>query len=115
MQFENLDIWKQSCLLSVEVFRTFKELKDFGYKDQITCSSLSVPSNIAEGFERDSQKEKARYLRIAKGSLGEFKTQTYIGIKIGYIPPELGKRWLKESEKLAAQLGSLINYLTRNP
>ncbi|MDM3870142.1 four helix bundle protein [Porticoccus sp. W117] len=112
MRFENLEVWKLGCRLSVEVFATFRELKDFGFKDQITRSALSVPSNIAEGFERDSEKEKARYLRIAKGSLGEFKTQTYIGIKIGYIPIEIGQRWLKTSEDLGARIGSLITKLT---
>jgi four helix bundle protein len=48
MNIENLDVWKRSSELSVDVYNTLKDLKDYGFKDQITRSSLSVPSNIAE-------------------------------------------------------------------
>jgi four helix bundle protein len=49
MNFEKLDVWKRSCQLSADVYSSLKGLKDFGFKDQITRASLSVPSNIAEG------------------------------------------------------------------
>jgi four helix bundle protein len=73
---ENLGVWKRSCRLSVELY---KLLRDFGFRDQVTRSALSVPSNIAEGYERDSSKEFSRFLKIAKGSCGELRTQLYIG------------------------------------
>ncbi|MEK7796624.1 MAG: four helix bundle protein, partial [Pseudomonadota bacterium] len=59
--------------------------RDYDYKDQVTRSGLSVPSNIAEGYERDSDRELARFLRIAKGSCGELRTQLYIGLEAGFI------------------------------
>ena len=74
---EKLDIWKRSCRLSVEVYRSLDRCPNSGFKDQITRSALSVPSNIAEGYERDSPKEFSRFLKIAKGSSGEFRTQAY--------------------------------------
>eukprot|EP01155_Anaeramoeba_flamelloides_P000959 Anaeramoba_flamelloidesa1053970_27.p2 GENE.a1053970_27~~a1053970_27.p2 ORF type:complete len:103 (+),score=2.38 a1053970_27:1622-1930(+) len=85
MRCENLDVWKRSCRLSVEVYKTFSECKDFGFKDQITRSSLSIGScnpagtrtNIAEGMEKDSNKDKIRFLNISEGSIAELITQIY--------------------------------------
>ena len=69
VNYEKLDIWKRSRALAIEVYRETKLLKDLGFKDQITRSALSVPSNIAEGFEKDYEREKVRYLAIAKALL----------------------------------------------
>jgi len=52
LKFEDLDVWKRSAALSAEIYLEFADLKDFGFKDQITRSGLSISSNIAEGFER---------------------------------------------------------------
>ena len=58
MKFEDMDVWKKSKKLSVSIYRELSALKDYGFKDQITRSGLSIPSNIAEGFGRSSDKEK---------------------------------------------------------
>jgi len=63
--FEDLDVWKRSARLSSQIYKELKTLNDFGFKDQITRSGLSVPSNIAEGMEIASSKEKCRFLDIA--------------------------------------------------
>jgi four helix bundle protein len=60
MRFENLEVWTRSKRLCVEIYRTLKDLKDYGFKDQITRSALSISSNIAEGFERISAKRVSR-------------------------------------------------------
>ncbi|MEA3353372.1 MAG: four helix bundle protein [Campylobacterota bacterium] len=93
MRCENLDVWKRACRLSVEVYKHFKYSKDFGFKDQITRCSLSIGSNIAEGLEKDSDKDKIRFLNISEGSISELITQTYIGIEIDYIEKEIGMKW----------------------
>ena len=72
-------------------------MKGYGFKDQITRSGLSVPSNITEGFERESQKEGINFLSYAKGSCGELRCQIYIGLDIEYISKEVGKRWIAEA------------------
>jgi len=108
MQYENLDVWKRSKALTVDVYRELTNLRDFGFKDQITRSALSVPSNIAEGLERTTNPDKARFLVIAKGSIGEFKAQTDIGISIGYINEQKGLMWMNEAEQLSKTLGSFI-------
>ncbi len=104
MRCERLDVWKRSCRLSVEVYRYFAECKDFGFKDQITRSSLSIASNIAEGIEKESNKEKIRFIEIARGSTAELITQIYIGIEIGYIEKAVGLQWVKEINEVARML-----------
>ena len=108
MRFEELSIWQRSSALCVELYRYLSELRDFGFRDQITRSALSVPSNIAEGFERDSSKEKARFWNYAKGSVGELRTQIHIGQQIGYLEPDIASRWLKESKELSRMLHAMI-------
>ena len=111
MKFEDLDVWKRSCRLSVSVYKETTGLKDYGFKDQITRSGLSVPSNIAEGFGRSTDKEKRNFLNYAKGSCAELRTQAYIGIEIGYIFREIGDGWVKESEEITAMISGLMKYL----
>lgn len=111
MRCERLDVWKRSCRLSVEVYRYFSESKDFGFKDQITRSSLSIGSNIAEGVEKESNKETIRFIEIARGSTAELITQIYIGIEIGYIKKEIGLQWINEINEISRMLiGLKKNY-----
>ncbi|WP_027713879.1 four helix bundle protein [Desulfuromonas sp. TF] len=108
MNFENLEVWKRSCKLSADVYTTLKELKDFGFKDQITRSSLSVPSNVAEGMVKPTDKDKIRFLHIANGSCAELRTQIYIGMRIAYIVEETGRTWIKETKEISAMITGLI-------
>ncbi|MBW2690124.1 MAG: four helix bundle protein [Deltaproteobacteria bacterium] len=108
MSFEDLDVWKKSARMSADLYREFASLKDYGFKDQITRAGLSIPSNISEGHERASAKENMNFLNYAKGSCGELRTQIYIGMEIGYIAPEKGKLWLKETKSISAMIGGLI-------
>ena len=111
MKCETLDVWKRSSRLSVSIYKYFKASKDYSFKDQITRASLSIPSNIAEGFEKDSDKEKIHYLEIAKGSSAELITQIYIGIEIGYIEKATGLEWVKELNETLRMLTGLKNNL----
>lgn len=108
MKFEDLDVWKRSDRLSANIYRELRELKDFDFKDQITRSGLSVPSNIAEGFERESEKQALIFLSYAKGSCGELRTQIYIGIEIEYINKQVGSQWINEANEISAMLSGLI-------
>lgn len=108
MRFEDLEVWKRSARLSAEIYKCTRDTKDFGFRDQITRSALSVPSNIAEGIERESIKDCVRFLDYAKGSCGEVRTQIYIGIDIGYIETAVGKQWLLETKEISAMLVGLM-------
>ena len=109
MNFEKLDVWKRSARLSADLYKATADLRDFGFRDQLTRSGLSVPSNIAEGMTRNSNKEKRRFLDIARSSLAEARTQIYIGIDIGYLPSIEGKAWLQETQQLSMMLTGLLN------
>lgn len=77
-KFEDLPIWKQAKELAVRIYRVTKEEKfrrNYSLVDQIRRASISVSSNIAEGFERGSKLEFIQFLYIAKGSLGEVRRQ----------------------------------------
>jgi four helix bundle protein len=111
MRFEDMDVWKKSSRLSVNIYRHLADLKDFGFKDQITRSGLSIPSNIAEGFGRATDKDKRNFLNYAKGSCAELRTQIYIGIEIGYIHAEAGSKWVKETKEISSMLTGLMKYL----
>ena len=108
MKFEDLEVWKRAVRLSADLYKQLRDMKDYGFKDQITRSGLSVPSNIAEGFERESQKECINFFSYAKGSCGELRCQTYIGVDIGYIPTDLGKKWIQETIEISSMLSGLI-------
>ncbi|PLX84438.1 MAG: four helix bundle protein [Desulfuromonas sp.] len=111
MDFEKLEVWKRACRISVEIYQTLRELKDFGFKDQITRSSLSVASNISEGMVRPTANDKIRFLHIANGSCAELRTQAYIGITIGYIPEDVGRKWVRETKEISAMLMGLVKKL----
>ncbi len=109
MAFEDLDVWKRSAGLSADIYIELKQLKDYGFKDQITRSGLSIPSNIAEGIERRSDKETLNFLSYAKGSCGELRTQVYIGMKIGYLSKDKGTQWITETKEISAMLIGLMS------
>jgi four helix bundle protein len=87
-KIEDIEAWKRGCRLAVEIYKETNSdpfSKDWGLRDQIRRSVVSIPSNIAEGFERESSAEFKRFLLIAKGSCGELRTQLYIAQALEYI------------------------------
>ena len=87
-RIEEMEVWKKGCRLAVDVYKLTEEeslAKDWGMRDQLRRSVVSIPSNIAEGFERNSQTEFKRFLFIAKGSCAELRTQLYIIKAMGAI------------------------------
>jgi four helix bundle protein len=109
MNFEKLEVWKRAARLSAEIYKQTASLRDFGFRDQITRSSLSVPSNIAEGMTRETPKDKRHFITISRSSLAELRTQIYIGIEIGYLSKIKARVWIKETEELSAMLTGLRN------
>jgi four helix bundle protein len=106
--YQDLQVWQRAVELSAEIYRETRELKDFGFRDQLTRSGLSIASNIAEGFERDSDAEIAQFLKVAKGSAGEVRTQAIIGMKAGLLNETAAKRWIDESAQIGRMIGALI-------
>ena len=111
--FEDLDVWKRGCRLAVRIYEVLKNSRDYGFKDQITRAAVSIPSNIAEGAERDSNAEFIRFLHIAKGSAAEVRTQVYIAQEIGIIEENVRKELVEELKMISSMLHSLIKFLRK--
>lgn len=110
MKCEKLDIWRDAVSLSIDVYKNTDKLHDFGFRDQLTRARLSIPSNIAEGMERESFKENVRFLDISKSSAAEFITQVHIGVGAGFITFDIGDKWLLDSQSIMRRTSKLIQY-----
>lgn len=84
-KFEDLRIWEEGINLTVEIYNAFKDCRDFGLRDQIQRAAVSIPSNIAEGFDRQTNNEFIRFLRIVKGSCAELRTHLIISQRVGIL------------------------------
>ena len=107
---EKLDVWKRACRLSVDLYKLMSSSREYGFRDQITRAALSIPSNIAEGYERETDRTRIQFLKIAKGSCGELWTQLMIGRAAGFIEPESGKRLEDEVRAISKMIWGLIRY-----
>jgi four helix bundle protein len=105
--FEDLEVWQRGCRLAVDVFKTYSACHNFTMQDQVQRAALSIPSNVAEGYERNSNKEFIRFLNIAKGSGGELRTQLYISRKLDFVSKSDFDRLVKESKEISAMLHGL--------
>ncbi len=108
--FEDLEVWKKSCRLAVRVYEELKGCRDYGLKDQMTRSAVSIPSNISEGAERDSKVEFNRLLHIAKGSAAELRTQVYIAHRTGLLSSAKRNELVQELKSISSMLHGLINH-----
>jgi four helix bundle protein len=111
--FEDLTVWKQSCRLVVRIYKELKDCRDYGFKDQMTRAAVSIPSNIAEGAERDSKQEYIRFIHIAKGSAAELRTQVYIAGEIGLLGKATTAELVDELKHISATLQSIANTLKK--
>ena len=107
-QFEDLDIWKESMRITLRVYEVMKLCKDFSFKDQIQRAAVSIPSNISEGFERQTNKEFIQFLYIAKGSCGELRTQVYLGYQLKYIDKKNYTDLLDRTKQLSNMISGFI-------
>lgn len=107
-KFEDLEVWRISMNLSVLIYRTLKSCKDYSFRDQIQRSSVSIPSNIAEGFGRKTNKEYLYFLYISQGSCMELRTQLYLAKEVGIIPDDNSDRLIEMTRKVSAMIYRLI-------
>jgi four helix bundle protein len=106
--FEKLEVWKRGCRLAVSITQSLTECRQFGLRDQMQRAAISVPSNIAEGHERDSKLDFIRFLRIAKGSAAELRTQCYIASRLDVLTKSQADNFIRECKELSAMLQGLI-------
>ncbi len=115
--FEELDIYKRSRQLTKDIYGLTKNSrfsKDYGLKDQIQRSAVSVMSNIAEGFERKSNMEFVRFLFIAKGSCAEVRAQLTVALDQEYTNNTIYDKLYNDCKCISAMTSSLIKYLSKS-
>ena len=110
--FEDLEVWKRSCQLSVRIYELLRESRDFGLRDQMQRAAVSIASNIAEGAERGG-KDFLRYLTIARGSAAELRTQCYIACKIGILTNDQLIPLVAELKEISKMLTGLARSIKR--
>jgi four helix bundle protein len=112
-KFEDLPIWQEGRILSRKVYEATSKPKfrDFSLRDQMRRCIISFLSNVAEGFERGSNKEFIQFLYIAKGSLGELRCQVYLAYDNNFINNEEFLILIKDCLDLSAKISNFIRYL----
>jgi len=114
--YKDLRVWKQSVDLALEIYRqtqNFPKNELYGLTRQLRRAAVSVPSNIAEGKGRSSDKELILFLHPSRGSLLELETQLFIARQLGYIEEPQAEHLLNQVENLAKALNALINSLKK--
>ena len=117
-RFEEIEAWQTARELTKMIYSITdagKISRDFGLKDQLRRASVSVMSNIAEGFESKTQPAFIRYLAIAKASAGEVRSQLYVLHDVGYLTDAQFSGLFSLTEKASRQLSRFITYLEANP
>lgn len=114
-RFEDLPIWKDARALSQILYKITLSMKDFSLRDQMRRAAVSGVSNIAEGFERGSNKELLQFLYIAKGSIGELRAQLYVALDASMISNEDFKECFKQCEKVSKGISMFASYLRQSP
>jgi len=112
--FEELEVWQRGTQIAVKIYEVMDDCRDFGLKDQMTRAAVSIPSNIAEGCERDSKKEFVRFLHIAKGSAAELRTQVYIAHRVSLVSREDKQEIINHLETISKKIHRLIDSLKRS-
>jgi len=105
---EDLEVWKESMRLTSQIYNQIGNLNDFGFRNQIQKAAVSVPSNIAEGYERQSNRVFIQFLFIARGSSGELRTQLYLAVELRFIDKSKGRELINQTRKISAMLSKLI-------
>jgi four helix bundle protein len=113
-KFEDMKVWQDARNFVSNIYKSTsnqKFNKDFGFRDQIQRAAVSIMSNIAEGYERDSNKELIRFLQYSKGSAGEVRSLLYIAKDLGYLNDKEFSEYHETSLAIIKQISNFIKYL----
>ncbi len=109
-KFEDVVAWQKAKEMSIQVYRSFESTRDFGFRDQVRRASVSVMNNIAEGFERQTNKEFRQFLFIAKGSCAEVRSMLYLATDLKLIE----KTNLQEIYQLNVEISRILAGLIKS-
>jgi len=115
--FEEIEAWQKARELTRGIYIVSNKgafSKDFGLRDQIRRASVSIMSNIAEGFERGGTREFIQFLSMAKGSSGEVRSQLYVAVDQGYIDKETFEQLYTLASEASRMITGLMKYLRKS-
>jgi len=107
-KFEDLEVWKEGMRLAIKIYEALNTCRDYGLRDQMQRAAVSIASNIAEGYERNTNKDFIHFLYIAKSSCSELRTQIYLAVEIGVLGKATGNELLESTRKISAMLHNFI-------
>jgi len=113
-KFEDIIAWQKAQDLGVIIYKSFKKSRDFGFKDQIQRVSVSISNNIAEGFDRMSDKEFVRFLYIAQASYSEVKSMLYLANRLNYLDEKTTKKFIENANEIGRIIRGLIKSLIKS-
>ena len=113
-KFEDIIAWQKAQNLAVDVYGTFRETKDFSFRDQICRASVSVSNNIAEGFDRNSNADFTRFLFFSIASCSEVRSMIYLAARLNYISNERKEELLLQTQEVSKILRGLIKSVSNS-
>ena len=116
-RFEDLRIWQEARELVNLIYRSISSnpdsSRDWGFRNQIQAAVVSIMNNIAEGFERGSDKEFARFLDIAKASCGEVRSMLYLAEDLNYVESTLAGELREKATQISKGIAALMKHLRK--
>ena len=113
-KFEEIEAWKEGRLFVKDIYYVFRNIKDTGFKNQIQRATVSIMSNIAEGFDRGSNKEFIQYMIVARSSNSEVKSLGYAALDLGYINDKTFQMIEERCLKINNLINGFIRYLRKS-
>jgi four helix bundle protein len=113
-KFENIIAWQKAQDLAVQVYSIFRGLKDFGFRDQIFRAAVSISNNIAEGFDRFSNRDFSRFLYFSLASTSELRSMTYLAERVRYIDVSKRDELILQTTEISKIINGLIKSLKSN-
>lgn len=110
-RFEDILSWQKSKVFVIEIYKQFNQCHDFSFKDQILRAAVSIMNNIAEGYEKMSNKDFKSFLYISKGSCGEVRSMLYLALELNYISKNSFDFLYNQSEEISKMLSGFIKKL----
>jgi len=106
--FEDLIVWQLAIDLAASVYTAWETSRDFSFRDQVQRAAVSISSNIAEGYERNSNADFIRFLYYAKGSCGEIRSQLHLARRVRLLSDQTATAMIEEARLLSRKLGAYI-------
>ncbi len=111
-KFEDIIAWQKAQDLAVAIYKEFEKSTDYGFKNQIQRAAVSISNNIAEGFDRHSDKEFIHFLYVASGSCSEVRSMLYLSVRLNFLSLEEAEKLINQTNEISKIIRGLIKSIT---